>query len=408
MRAPLSGLARPVLLAQRHQAGHLFLGHADLLAAQLGQREVLHLECGELGARVHVVLSLRLRLLSDDQSQLQGGPVLLQLGWRRKSGGVHHPQPRALQETAQPRRLEAQPDVRPARAAARRRGAGNRQTARWPPGAQQPGGARHQILRPRRRGAARAPARPDRRRPRGRSPAPAAASSTVPSRSRTLGSPSAATRCGTAGQPGGAAVDGDHPLVERRQQRQQRALARARRRPPAPAPGSSGASSGRNGPQAGAAAASSRPARPRPRRPRRRTAARPPRAGPAAPGSAPGCRRQHSARPASSAAATTGSALAAARSSVRVPSRRASSSPASRSGWLLRDLRLALAQQLASSPTVSSSSAHSASRRSRSSSPSRRNRSARGSGAAASTRPVYAYLRISAICSLRRRISQSR
>jgi len=32
---------RLVLLADRHQAGHLLLGHADLLAAELGQSDVL-------------------------------------------------------------------------------------------------------------------------------------------------------------------------------------------------------------------------------------------------------------------------------------------------------------------------------------------------------------------------------
>ena len=42
--APASGLLRAVLLAQGHQPGHLVLGEADLLAAELGQRQVLHLE----------------------------------------------------------------------------------------------------------------------------------------------------------------------------------------------------------------------------------------------------------------------------------------------------------------------------------------------------------------------------
>ena len=32
--------------AQRHEAGHLLLGEADLLAAEFGQREVGHLERG--------------------------------------------------------------------------------------------------------------------------------------------------------------------------------------------------------------------------------------------------------------------------------------------------------------------------------------------------------------------------
>ena len=49
MRAPVSGLARGVALAQRHEAGHLVLGELDLLATELGQREIGDLEVGELG-----------------------------------------------------------------------------------------------------------------------------------------------------------------------------------------------------------------------------------------------------------------------------------------------------------------------------------------------------------------------
>ena len=40
MRAPLSGWAGAVLLAQRHQAGHLVLGKAELVAAGLGEAQV--------------------------------------------------------------------------------------------------------------------------------------------------------------------------------------------------------------------------------------------------------------------------------------------------------------------------------------------------------------------------------
>ena len=47
MRAPASGLRRAVALAQRHQAGHLVLGELDLLAAEVGQREVGDLEVVE-------------------------------------------------------------------------------------------------------------------------------------------------------------------------------------------------------------------------------------------------------------------------------------------------------------------------------------------------------------------------
>ena len=42
--APASGCLALVALAQRHQARHLLLGEPDLLAAELGEREVLHLE----------------------------------------------------------------------------------------------------------------------------------------------------------------------------------------------------------------------------------------------------------------------------------------------------------------------------------------------------------------------------
>ena len=40
-----------VALAQRHQARHLLLGQADFLAAELGLRQILHLE--GLTARLH-------------------------------------------------------------------------------------------------------------------------------------------------------------------------------------------------------------------------------------------------------------------------------------------------------------------------------------------------------------------
>ena len=38
--APASGLLALVLVAKRHEAGHLLLGEADLLAPELGEREV--------------------------------------------------------------------------------------------------------------------------------------------------------------------------------------------------------------------------------------------------------------------------------------------------------------------------------------------------------------------------------
>ena len=44
MRAPASGFFAPCCAAQRHQAGHLLLGEADFLAAELGERQILHLE----------------------------------------------------------------------------------------------------------------------------------------------------------------------------------------------------------------------------------------------------------------------------------------------------------------------------------------------------------------------------
>ena len=50
MRAPFSGCAVGVLGADRHQARHLVLGEPDLLAAELGEREVGDLEVGRGGA----------------------------------------------------------------------------------------------------------------------------------------------------------------------------------------------------------------------------------------------------------------------------------------------------------------------------------------------------------------------
>ena len=46
MRAPFSGWLGAVLLAHGHQAGHLVLGERDLLAAELGQRDVGDLVVG--------------------------------------------------------------------------------------------------------------------------------------------------------------------------------------------------------------------------------------------------------------------------------------------------------------------------------------------------------------------------
>ena len=53
MRAPASGLRRAELLAARHEAGHLDLGERDLLAAELGQREIGDLVVGEGARRGH-------------------------------------------------------------------------------------------------------------------------------------------------------------------------------------------------------------------------------------------------------------------------------------------------------------------------------------------------------------------
>ena len=51
MRAPLSGCASRVLLARRHQAGHLVLGELDLLAAVRGERDVGDLVVGRREGR---------------------------------------------------------------------------------------------------------------------------------------------------------------------------------------------------------------------------------------------------------------------------------------------------------------------------------------------------------------------
>ena len=52
IRAPGERLLAAVLRAQRHQAGHFLLGETDLLAAELGERQILHLvrfAAGRLG-----------------------------------------------------------------------------------------------------------------------------------------------------------------------------------------------------------------------------------------------------------------------------------------------------------------------------------------------------------------------
>ena len=51
MRAPASGWRLGVAVAQGHEARHLVLGELDLLAAELGEREVGDLEVGEPGGR---------------------------------------------------------------------------------------------------------------------------------------------------------------------------------------------------------------------------------------------------------------------------------------------------------------------------------------------------------------------
>ena len=65
MRAPRSGWICGVLLADRHQAGHLGLGDLDLLAAPVGELEVGDLVVGEVlgfGAGIHVVPFRRQRV----------------------------------------------------------------------------------------------------------------------------------------------------------------------------------------------------------------------------------------------------------------------------------------------------------------------------------------------------------
>ena len=51
MRAPVSGLAFEYCAPQRHQAGHLVLGELDLLAAELGEREIGNLEVARVERR---------------------------------------------------------------------------------------------------------------------------------------------------------------------------------------------------------------------------------------------------------------------------------------------------------------------------------------------------------------------
>ena len=66
--APVQRLGVGVLAADRHQAGHLVLGERDLLAAELGKREVGDLEVG--AQRRWVSLRTRRILLSGQVSAL--------------------------------------------------------------------------------------------------------------------------------------------------------------------------------------------------------------------------------------------------------------------------------------------------------------------------------------------------
>ena len=51
MRAPCSGCVRAILLADRHEAGHLGLGDRDFLAAPVGEREIRDLVVALAGGR---------------------------------------------------------------------------------------------------------------------------------------------------------------------------------------------------------------------------------------------------------------------------------------------------------------------------------------------------------------------
>ena len=59
IRAPLSGLDAPIFAAQRHQARHLGFGDIDLLAAEIGEGNVLDdIVAGQgFGGRGHVNIS---------------------------------------------------------------------------------------------------------------------------------------------------------------------------------------------------------------------------------------------------------------------------------------------------------------------------------------------------------------
>ncbi len=308
-------------------------------------------------------------------------------------------QPRALQELAQPRRLEPQPDV--ALLAQLLVVVGQVvDDGDVPARAQQPGGARHQILRPRRVaqhprqhhqvGAARAgdllrqPADPPRR-PR------AAARWAAPAPPPARHSGPAGRRCGRWRSPARRAATAAAAASPRR----------PRRPPPAPAPATAARATAGTAPRPARPLRPRRPARPHPRRPRRRTAARPPRAGRAAPGSAPGCRRAAQAPgPRPAPPSITGSALAV-RPQQRpraVPPRPAAAPPRAAAGsW--RDLRLALAQQAwparpPSAPRPRTARAGAAGPRRRGDETDRREESEQPPA----RHPVYVYLRISAIC----------
>ena len=218
MRAPASGCVARVLGAQRHQAGHLVLGQADLLAPELGQRQVGDLERlapglagggrrgGSRRGWCHQRSPLR---LSTARSGEQGRSLGFRIGGQRRTPRRRRSRPRRSQPRAARREKPSQTwpiccrySLAVVAAACRRRAGGRRAPGRAPPRRAPPAG--------RRRGGGRGRAARRRARRR-RSAAP-------------RGCRGAARRC--RARPAGGArggehlrrrVDGDHAADEGRQ-----------------------------------------------------------------------------------------------------------------------------------------------------------------------------------------------
>ena len=367
MRAPLSGFVRAVLLAQRHQAGHLVLGDARSPCgpSRRGSRSATlkFVSHGRLRLRSVVRLRAASRVQrgapkAPARCRCASGPSPQHAAGNRSDLRRRRARPRARSRSSSSG-VEAEPEVglllahRLVVVGARSRGR--------PP--RRPGARSARELRDRVDGTRRVVehARREHRRRRSRAPRPRSRSSGASSSPRSSSTLRVAARLGArAARARAAPARGRRRSRARTAARAPRAAGprRCRRRPRAARRGSSGASAARYarelvGPlRLGSRSSGARAKNSRAAASRRATTSR---------DALERCRPPRTARgPRASASATTGSAARrlGSRTSTRVPCRRSSSKPGLRSGARCRETFGWLSpSSSASSPIASSSSA---------------------------------------------------